>query len=45
MLVEPRRQATFEYVLTPSETFSARTFGLTINLNYKDSVRNLAIFF
>ena len=36
--VEPNRQATFEYTLTPSETFNARPFGLTVNLNYKDSV-------
>lgn len=35
--VEPNRQATFEYTLTPSETFNARPFGLTVNLNYKDS--------
>jgi hypothetical protein len=26
------------YEFTPSETFSARSFGLTILLNYKDSV-------
>jgi len=38
---EPKRQATFEYTLTPSETFNARPFGLTINLNYKDSEGNL----
>lgn len=37
-IVEPSRQATFEYAFTPSETFNARPFGLTINLNYKDSV-------
>ena len=36
--VEPNRQATFEYAFTPSETFNARPFGLTINLNYKDAV-------
>lgn len=35
-VVEPSRQATFEYSFTPSETFNARPFGLTINLNYKD---------
>lgn len=34
--VEPKREATFEYSFTPSETFSARPFGLTVNLNYKD---------
>lgn len=37
--VEPKREATFEYSFAPSETFSARPFGLTINLNYKDAVR------
>lgn len=36
-VVEPSRQATFEYLFTPSETFNARPFGLTINLNYKDA--------
>lgn len=41
MLVEPRRQATFEYLLTPSETFSSRSFGLAINLHYKDSEGNI----
>jgi len=39
--VEPKRQATFEYGFTPSETFNARPFGLTINLNYKDADGNL----
>ena len=37
-VVEPARQATFEYAFTPSDTFSARPFGLTINLHYKDNV-------
>ena len=37
-LVEPSRQATFEYGFTPSDTFSSRPFGLTINVNYKDTV-------
>lgn len=36
-LVEPSRQATFEYGFTPSDTFSSRPFGLTINVNYKDA--------
>ncbi|KAK2176036.1 hypothetical protein NP493_689g01037 [Ridgeia piscesae] len=36
-LVEPSRQATFEYGFTPSDTFSSRPFGLTINVNYKDT--------
>jgi translocon-associated protein subunit alpha len=40
-VVEPSRQATFEYAFTPSETFNARPFGLTINLNYKDAEGNL----
>jgi len=39
--VEPNRQATFEYAFTPSETFNARPFGLTINLNYKDAEGNI----
>jgi len=39
-MVEPGRQATFEYGFTPSESFSARPFGLTINLNYKDAEGN-----
>jgi len=36
-LVEPTREATFEYAFTPSETFHARPFGLVINLNYHDA--------
>jgi len=39
--VEPQREATFEYAFTPSESFSGRSFGLTINLNYRDSEGNL----
>ena len=38
--VESGRQATFEYAFNPSDTFSARPFGLTINLNYRDMVSN-----
>jgi len=34
-VVETQREATFEYMFTPSETFSSRQFGLTINLRYK----------
>lgn len=34
-VIEPDREATFEYFFTPSETFSSRQFGLTINVNYK----------
>ena len=37
-VVEPKREATFEYGFTPSEQFNARPFGLTILLNYKDKV-------
>lgn len=39
-VVEPNREATFSYSFTPSETFNARPFGLTINLNYKDAEGN-----
>lgn len=35
-VVEPKKEATFFYAFTPSESFSARPFGLTINVNYKD---------
>jgi translocon-associated protein subunit alpha len=37
-VVETQREATFEYMFTPSETFSSRQFGLTINLRYKSLV-------
>lgn len=40
-MVEPKREATFEYGFTPSEQFNARPFGLTILLNYKDSEGNV----
>lgn len=40
-LIEPEKEATFEYSFIPSDTFSARPFGLTINLNYKDSEGNM----
>ncbi|ESP02607.1 hypothetical protein LOTGIDRAFT_138147, partial [Lottia gigantea] len=36
-VVEPKRQATFEYFFTPSDAFSGRPFGLTVMLNYKDA--------
>lgn len=39
-LVEPKREATFSYQFTPSETFNARPFGLSINLNYRDAEGN-----
>ena len=37
-VVEPKRQATFDYAFTPNEAFAGRPFGLVINLNYKDAV-------
>lgn len=37
-VVEPSRQASFEYSLIPSENFNGRPFGLVINLNYMDAV-------
>lgn len=39
-LVEPHTEQSLAYEFTPSETFSARSFGLTILLNYKDSEGN-----
>lgn len=39
-LVEPKREATFSYQFTPSETFNARPFGLSINLHYRDAEGN-----
>jgi translocon-associated protein subunit alpha len=36
-VIPPKRQATFEYGFVPNEAFSARPFGLTITLNYKDT--------
>ncbi|BFZ19555.1 hypothetical protein BsWGS_22594 [Bradybaena similaris] len=36
-VIQPHRQATFEYGFVPNEAFSARPFGLTITLGYKDS--------
>ena len=41
-VVESEHESTFEFVFTPSETFSQRQFGLVINLRYKDHV-SLAI--
>jgi len=35
-VIESEREATFDYLFTPSETFSSRQFGLTINLRYRD---------
>jgi len=35
-VIDSDREATFEYMFTPSETFSSRQFGLTINLRYRD---------
>lgn len=34
-VVESEKEATFEYMFTPSETFASRQFGLTINLRYR----------
>ncbi|ELT99950.1 hypothetical protein CAPTEDRAFT_223723 [Capitella teleta] len=39
--VESGRQATFEYAFQPSDSFSGRPFGLTINLNYRDQDGNM----
>ncbi|KAL4235131.1 SWI/SNF and RSC complex subunit Ssr1 [Mactra antiquata] len=39
-VVEPNKEASFEYGFTPSEAFNSRPFGLTILLNYKDSEGN-----
>jgi len=39
--VEPQREATFEYSFIPNEAFSSRAFGLTVNINYRDSVSAL----
>ena len=36
-VVDSDREATFEYMFTPSEAFSARQFGLTVNLRYKNA--------
>lgn len=40
-VVEPKRQATFDYAFTPNEAFAGRPFGLVINLNYKDADGNV----
>lgn len=40
-VVEPRRQATFEYGFNPNEAFSSRPFGLSVLLNYKDAEGNV----
>jgi len=37
IVVEPKRQATFEYGFIPNEAFSSRPFGLTVTVNYKDA--------
>lgn len=36
-VVEPNRQATFEYGFLPNEAFSSRPFGLSVTINYKDA--------
>ncbi|KAL3858633.1 hypothetical protein ACJMK2_008904 [Sinanodonta woodiana] len=40
-VVESKREATFDYGFTPSESYNNRPFGLTILLNYKDSDGNV----
>ncbi|KAL8574611.1 hypothetical protein ACOMHN_061611 [Nucella lapillus] len=40
LVVESKRQATFEYSFIPSESFSSRPFGLSVNVNYKDGQNN-----
>lgn len=37
-IVEPTKEATFDYNFNPSESFSSRPFGLTVLINYKDGV-------
>jgi len=44
-VIESEREATFDYMFTPSETFSSRQFGLTINLRYRDMVIIFGFFF
>lgn len=39
-VIEPNKEASFEYGFTPSEAFNSRPFGLTILLNYKDTEGN-----
>lgn len=36
-VVLPGQEATFDYAFIPSDSYASRPFGLTINLNYKDS--------
>jgi len=40
-VVEPKKQATFEYGFIPNEAFSSRPFGLAVLLNYKDTEGNV----
>lgn len=40
-VVEPSRQASFEYSLIPSDNFNGRPFGLVIDLIYEDAAGNL----
>jgi len=35
--VQPKKEATFDYAFIPSEQLTARPFGLSINLNYRDA--------
>jgi len=40
-VVKPSQQVTLTYSFIPSETFSSRPFGLTVNLIYKDTDGNM----
>jgi translocon-associated protein subunit alpha len=41
--VKPNHEATLAYSFIPAEAFAGRPFGLSVNLNYRDSVRALDI--
>jgi len=41
VVVQPKRQATFEYGFIPNEAFSSRPFGLSVIVNYKDAEGNV----
>lgn len=40
-VIEPKRQASFEYEFIPNEALHARPFGLVININYQDEDGNI----
>lgn len=44
-IVKPEQEATLSYSFIPSDTFAGRPFGLNVNLNYRDAVIILYIFF